>query len=710
MRAIGCPLVLAAVGAGAGLGLAAQEVSRHGYLGRGLWRTALWISARGVGVGAAVGAVCAVAGLLLLFFCLRLIAWRARQTEVAQDERRPKPFDCSTWALKLLLMLALATGATVLLTPRSGTLRLDLPYANLRLLLLIAVWAMSAVLAARVAVLVEEEQRAEAWFKVRWLTALCFAYVVVFIQTFTRAESWAVVAAISVAVAACFLAAYFLLVGPARLLYSRVGAPLGQALMGKPGRAAGVLLLCTTVVLLAASRPVALRARAAARQRGASVLVIAIDTLRADRPSWTSAEEHARDLTPNLRELVGQRGTVYSSAITQAPWTMPAVASVMTGLYPTEHGAEQRWGKLGASQLTLAEILRDRGYRTLGVSAAVYVSNASGLRQGFEAFDESQALGESHVSSPAVTDKAVEFLRAYGKEPFFLYAHYFDPHWKYRNHQEYDFADGYQGWLEQPPEGIAQNDLVHYLASMRRRPRRQLFDPEELTYLWDLYEEEIAFTDVEVGRLLRYVRESGLEETTLVVILADHGEEFMERGNLGHGKTVHEELIRVPLVIAEPSSTDQVTVSQPVETRALFTTILDFLEVRPPPGRDLPPSLLGGSAAERGPVRSATYTLISGEAGLSLPEPVNLWWTCIRDERWKLMKEHLRGRALLYDLADDSGETEECSSDNPEHRRRLERELDRLDARLQGKAPKGPVLEADEEQQRRLRALGYLGD
>jgi len=710
MRAIGCALALAAVGAGAGLGLAAQEVSRHGYVSQGMWRTALWISARGVGVGAGVGAVCAVAGLLLLFFCLRLIAWRARQTELAQDERRPKPFDCSAWALKLLLMLALATGATVLLTPRTGTLRLDLPYADLRLFLLILLWAVSTVLAARVALLVEEEQRAEEWFRVRWLTALCFAYAAVFIQTFTRAESWPAVAEISVVVAACFLAAYFLLVAPARFLYSRVGAPLGQALMGKPGRAAGVLLLCTAVVLFIASRPVASQARAAARQRGANVLLIAIDTLRADRPTLISAEEHARDLTPNLRELVGQRGTVYASAITQAPWTMPAVASVMTGLYPTEHGAEQRWGKLAPSQLTLAEILRETGYRTLGVSAAVYVSNASGLRQGFEAFDESQALGEATVSSPAVTDKAIEFLRAYGKEPFFLYAHYFDPHWEYRNHQEFDFADGYHGWLQHPPQAIAQNDMVHYLASIRSRPRRQLFDPEELTYLWDLYEEEIAFTDAEVGRLLRYVRESGLEESTLVVIFADHGEEFMERGNLGHGKSVHEELIRVPLVIAEPSSTDQVTVSQPVETRALFTTILDFLELRPPPGRALPPSLLGGSAAERGPVRSATYTLISGEAGQSFPEPVNLWWTCIRDERWKLAKEHLRGRAFLYDLAADPGETKECSGDNPDHRRRLERELDRLDAQLQSSAPRGPILEADEQQQRRLRSLGYLGD
>jgi arylsulfatase A-like enzyme len=380
----------------------------------------------------------------------------------------------------------------------------------------------------------------------------------------------------------------------------------------------------------------------------------------------------------------------------------------MTGLYPSEHGAEQRWSKLAPDQITLAEIAREAGYRTLGVSGAVYVTNASGLRQGFEVFDESQALDHLIVSSRAITDRAIDFVRSYGEEPFFLYLHYFDPHWAYIEHEEYDFADGYQGWLRELTQEMKQNEFAQYVGVTRPRPRRHLFDPDELAYLRDLYEEEIAYTDAQVGRLLRHLRETGLEESSLVIVFADHGEEFMERGNLGHGKTVHEELVNVPLVIAEPPRSGQAIVSRPVETRSLFTTILDFMDLQPPSGRELPTSLLDGGSGEAGPVRSATYTLITGEAGRPLPEPLNLWLTSIRDGRWKLIKAHLHDRVMLYDLASDPGERNECSDEYPEQRMRLERELDRIDARVKSNAPSAAAAGPDADQRRKLKALGYL--
>lgn len=708
MRAIACSLVVAATGAAAGFVLALHEVLRHTYPAQGLWRTSLWICSRGTAMGAAIGAACALAALLLISIWPRLIGRPAEEPRHS-DFQPVRPLDCPPWRLRLIVFLGLLTAAAALLMPQHVPVRFGLPYVELAVSLFVLLWVAGTILGAGIPFRPAEHERAEEWFKLRWMTVLGFAYVIAFLHLWACSKSWQALLGLAAAGAAACVLAYVVAVGAVRPVHARLGAPLGRVMVGRPGQALAGVVLAAALVLWVASWRTAAGARSEARQQGGSVIVICVDTLRADRPSFFAADS-PRDLTPSIRELLAQRGTVYTKAITQAPWTMPAIASVMTGLYPAEHGADQRSGVLGPTQLTLAEILREAGYRTLGVSGAVYVTNASGLRQGFEAFDESQALDHLIISSQAITDKAVDFLGAHTREPLFLYMHYFDPHWAYRDHQEYEFADSYDGWLRELLPDMKQNEFAEHVARLRPRPRRRLFDPDELAYLVDLYEEEIAFTDAEVGRLLRCLREAGLEDDSLVILFADHGEEFLERGNLGHGKTVHEELIHVPLVIAEPGPNDQATVSHPVETRALFTTILDFLGVPPPDGRAAPTSLLSDDPTDPILVRSATYTLVSGEAGRPFREPVNLWWTCVQDGRWKLLKEHLRGRALLYDLASDPGETNECSGEYPEHRKRLERQLDRLDAYVQHGGPSGAEIKADEEQQRRLRSLGYLGD
>jgi len=708
MRAIACALGLAAAGAGTGFVVALQEVLRQTYPAQGLWRTSLWICSGGAAVGAAIGAGCALAALLLISIWSRLVA-RPAEGLARGASQPPPPLTCPLWALRVIVLLGLLTAAAALLIPRRVPIRFGLPYPGLAISLLVLLWVGATMLGAGIAFRVPEPGRPEERLKLRWMTGLGFVYVIAFLHLWAWAKSWEALLGLAAASAVACILVYVLLLAVARIADAGLGAPLGRVIVGRPGQTLTGVVLAAALVLWVASWRSGTTARTEARRHGANVIVICIDTLRADRPSFFAADS-LRDLTPNLRELLARRGTVYTKAITQAPWTMPAIASVMTGLYPAEHGAEQRWGVLGPTRLTLAEILREAGYRTLGISGAVYVTNASGLRQGFEAFDESQALDHLIISSRAITDKAIEFLGAHAREPLFLYAHYFDPHWAYRDHEDYEFADSYDGWLRDLLPDMKQNEFAEHVARVRPRPRRRLFDPDELAYLHDLYEEEIAFTDAEVGRLLRYVRDEGLEDNSLVIVFADHGEEFLERGNLGHGKTVHEALIHVPLLIAEPGPSDQAIVSHAVETRALFTTILDFLGVPPPDGRAAPTSLLSDDPTDPILVRSATYTLVSGEAGRRFREPVNLWWTCVQDGRWKLLKEHLRGRALLYDLAGDPGETNECSGEYPEHRKRLERQLDRLDAYVQHGGPSGAGLKADEEQQRRLRSLGYLGD
>jgi arylsulfatase A-like enzyme len=568
---------------------------------------------------------------------------------------------------------------------------------------LLSLWILASGYAASVARRPDDSAQAEQWFRLRWLTLLGVAWLVAVCHIWAQVGRWEALAQLAFCALVLCTIAYLLLARPARVIHDRVGRPAGAALMGRPGLAASAAFLAGILALWAGAGAARRQAMAEAEARGYNVILIGLDTVREDRTSLLSPDQHERDLTPNLRKLVAANATVFSHAISQAPWTLPAFASIFTGLYPEEHGAGFRGDVLSAAQVTLAEILREAGYQTCGVVSGVWVNRAAGMSQGFEWFDDSQALGQETVSSAEVTDRAVRFLRAHGHEPFFLFVHYFDPHWVYRDHEAHDFADWYDGPLRKPSQNLKQHEFGRLLPATRQASAGRMLDREELAFLRDLYDEEIAFTDAEAGRLLRDVRGAGLEKNTLVVVVADHGEEFLEHGRLGHQQSsLYHELIHVSLAIAAPANAECRVIDRPVETRAIFTTVLDSLDVAAPAGHEYPVSLL--APASSAVVRSSSRALMS--AGLGAPR--NVWLTSALDSRWKLIKVHLDDRAMLFDLDRDPGETRECSADHPEQRSRLEQELDHLDREVRGRAAGAPTPEAHEEQKRKLKALGYL--
>lgn len=481
---------------------------------------------------------------------------------------------------------------------------------------------------------------------------------------------------------------------------------LRRVALSKVGGTLSGLILFLTLALWVAGWTLATKARREVKRRDRNVIVIGLDTVRADHTSLLSPDERARDVTPNLRELLATRSIVYTEAISQAPWTLPAFSSMFTGLYPEQHGAEQRWQKLPAVQLTLAEILREAGYKTMGVSSGLYVTEASGLHQGFEVFDESQAEGQLNVTSEQVTKKAIRLLRRHGDKPFFLFLHYFDPHWVYHDHADYDFAKGASDWLKDLSQTLKQDKFTQQLAALRGLPGRVVLTKAEMSFLQGLYDEEIAHTDAQIGRLLQYLNESGLDKNTLIILVGDHGEEFLERGELGHGASVCQEVIHVPLALALPGSAKREVRSKPVETRGIFTTVLEFLDIPQPRGDSFPDTLLSNNPPAL--VRSATHRMVSGEPGHIFEKPVDVWWTCVYDGKWKLMREHFRGRMMLFDLENDPGERRNCRADHPEICKRLEKELNQRDAMVKRTSFKGPIPEADQEQQRKLKSLGYL--
>jgi arylsulfatase A-like enzyme len=467
----------------------------------------------------------------------------------------------------------------------------------------------------------------------------------------------------------------------------------GQDLPGVRGWLRWPLLLLPLLIGLWVAPPIAgeLVVEPANRK---NVILIGIDTLRLDHTSLFRTDARGLELTPNLAALA-RRGVSFRNATSQAPWTLPAFGSVMTGRYPFEHGAYSLESYLPKSELTLAEVLREAGYFTAAIVGHVYVDAERGFGQGMEHFDVRNLLGHEAVTSETVTDAALAILERNRDDPLFLFVHYFDPHYEYRDHSEWNYADDYQGWLRSGPD----------MDALRRRTEK--LGEDDIAHLRNLYDEEVAFTDRQIGRLLAHIEAGPARDTTAVIVVADHGEEFLERGWLGHTTTLHEELVRVPLVLHLPGATRPGSlVDTPVETRALFQTVLAYLgiESRAGPRAAKPLPLVEPSGSEQigAPVFSSVWL---SDVPVQSGKQVRL--TSVRVGDWKLIRHHDAGRDSLFDLRSDPLERRDLAKLEVDTGRRLGILLDAwlADMRPGAGATVQPI---DEEDRLRLKALGYL--
>lgn len=435
-----------------------------------------------------------------------------------------------------------------------------------------------------------------------------------------------------------------------------------------------------------------------------NVLIIGIDTLRADHTSLFRQDPRGLQLTPNLKRLAAD-AWVYRNATSQAPWTLPAFASILTGRYPQEHGALSLFGSLRRRELLLAEVLREAGYATAAIASGFFVNRWHGFAQGVEHFDDSAALaGYQAITSERVTDLGLEFLaRRRPDAPFFLFLHYFDPHHEYRDHPDFSFADDYSGPLADPLDLDQLGVLRHQLTAA------------DIAHLEDRYDEEIAFTDRQVGRVLDALVETGLMDETAVVVVSDHGEGFLRHGWLGHVITLYEELVRVPLILRLPGQMEGGReIEVPVETRAVFATVLDWLGVDPRyvgPGDPLRDSL--GSRATRevpsqpGAAVAPVFALVwLPDAPPALGSHVRSG--SIRSGDWKLILDMVRDETFLFNLATDPFEDRNLALQHPRRARDLRADLEAWMSRMPAPAGAAPWPQLGARDRRRLRALGYL--
>lgn len=258
-----------------------------------------------------------------------------------------------------------------------------------------------------------------------------------------------------------------------------------------------------------------------------NILVILIDTLRADH---LGVFGYPRDTSPRL-DAFARENTIFRNARTAAPWTPPAVASLFTGVYPISHGmmppnnimlARGHSTKLADGVVTIAEDLNAAGYQTVAVSSNPWITKEFGFKQGYSSF-----YFRGRAAADGMTKAAKKVLDEFSKsdDPFFLYVHYLDPHDRGNNPDAY--PDMYKGNV---PGG-------EYDAAM--------------TEQINLYDGKIRFVDEHVGNLLDDLKARGLYDDMKIMILADHGEQFREHGNVGHGFNLFDTELKIPMFIKD---------------------------------------------------------------------------------------------------------------------------------------------------------------
>lgn len=424
-----------------------------------------------------------------------------------------------------------------------------------------------------------------------------------------------------------------------------------------------------------------------------NVVLIVVDTLRRDH---LGVYGHERNTSPAIDALANE-GVRFDRAYATAGWTSPSVASMLTGLYPSGHGVTRPSTALADGIPTLAEALRDRGFATAGIVSNHILGKRWGFARGFDSFDERNVKLHKGVSTPGVTATAIATLERLSREerPFFLFVHYFDPHYNYERHDEFDFAPTRAGRLRGGEDIRVLRDLSGGATA------------EEVAFLRDLYDGEIRFTDAGIGRLLAALRARGLYDDTLIVLAADHGEEFLERGWLGHTRTLYDELIRVPLVLRLPRAPARTVIQEPVSLTSLPPTIMELLGFEIP--KSFPYASLVGqlSAAPLDLASQRVLAEVDFVPASRLYVAKTARQQSLVGPRFKLIRNLLAGTVELYDVLRDPDERRDVSESEPARVREMTRELDALLLEIASHDFRGREVELTDDEIEELQALGY---
>lgn len=479
------------------------------------------------------------------------------------------------------------------------------------------------------------------------------------------------------------------------------GADAGRP-RGRLTRAAGwsVFAAWAAVSVLHAAYPLLGTMRARGRP---PVIIVCLDTLRADRLGFLGS---TRGLTPRLDALAGE-GVVFERAIAPAPWTLASHASLFTSKLPFDHHARLDFQKIAPQQRMLAERFRNAGYRTAAFTADGYVSATFGFDQGFEIYYESDDRDPESLTRTLA--EASRWISRHGDDPFFLFLHTYEVHSPYTHPDRADPA--VRGRL---------GDAFTNVEIEAIRAGNLTLTPDERRFVQGLYDGDVAYADRLVGSFLETLRSGGVLDRSILVVLSDHGEDLWDHSverSPGHGHSLYQELIHVPLFVRWPGSVSAGTrVKTGVSLLDVAPTLTELTGLTPDPGyagRSLAASCRAGTEPE-----PMTVTAESTEYGpdrfAALDDRFKAIFTPWPDE--KNMGVGLEVAPLeVFDLAADPGERIDLSSRLAE----LPAEASRLvaAARARGLAKRPaplapgqhpPAEPLPDEILRRLRSLGYV--
>ncbi|MEM7305243.1 MAG: sulfatase [Planctomycetota bacterium] len=396
------------------------------------------------------------------------------------------------------------------------------------------------------------------------------------------------------------------------------------------------------------------REQHAALERGrVPIVVFLADTLRADR---LGCYGYDRPTSPRLDAFAAE-GVRFENCLAQSTWTKPTTASLLTGLYPSRHGATTDTAALGDELVTLAEVLSAEGYRCAAFGFNPHIFGGTGFEQGFDTFVgiEPPALPRAYPRAEEIVDRALAWLdEVPAGEPYFLYVHVFDPH------APYDPPEPYRSRFDR---GFRGERDTYYM--MQRRVHATDLSVDEWEHYRDSYDAEIAYTDAQFGRLLDAV---DLDETA-VVFVSDHGEELFDHGGWSHTPTMYQELLHVPLIASFPPlrATHRGVAREDLVLQVdLFPTVHDLLGLAPP--EDLPGSSL---------LAKALGALPPTPFGISEAEEFHTFKKAVVANRLKYVRTWSPEEGeVLFDLDEDPGETRDVLSARVDDWADLKRTLD----------------------------------
>jgi arylsulfatase A-like enzyme len=461
---------------------------------------------------------------------------------------------------------------------------------------------------------------------------------------------------------------------------------------------------CRCAILAGIALATVLRTSVAAQEPPPNVIVVLVDTLRADR---LGVYGNHNGLTPYLDELA-RRGTVFGNAYAASSWTCPSVASLFTSRYPSQHQVTNWDARISDSEVTLAERLQQARYRSVGFVANLRLTEQLGYGQGFEHWNaymsatklRADRLRRRLLSSP-------EMAAARGAQaPLFLYVHYMEPH------APYNMPPRYRKKFERRADpSIDSAAAVQKVLDLNFGA----LSAAELDHVTSLYDAEVAFLDDELRRLMAGLEARGLLEHSIVVVTADHGEELGEHQLIGHGTSLYNQELRVPLIVVgqgvpagrvvrEPVSLIDVApsllalVGQPAEPRFEGRSLVPLLQGETAPV-DVVAELFLGSTFD---ARRHSSAIVRGNHKLLM---IAGTWRTVAD-------------AEMYDLAADPGETKpvgyvggprQLASGTPDLAlaQDLVRALQQTETRLASSATPQERAPIDEKMRERLRGLGY---